>query len=90
MKSENIEKAADLLAKRREMQALRSTLIAKPSHELGLYASDGDGTMYEDFKITNEMGRGLLDIAIDANSNALAMIGVEELERRKWKRRGAK
>lgn len=78
MNSTQIEKAAMLLTKRREMQALRSWLIAKPSHELGLYASDGQGTMHEDFHVSNELGRIFLSIAINTNSDALTEIGVEE------------
>lgn len=78
MNSKKIKEAAELLAKREEMHALRSYLVAKPSFKLGLYAADGGGTMYEDFHVSNELGRGLLNMAINSNSEALAQIGVEE------------
>jgi hypothetical protein len=41
--------------------------------------------MYDDLKMSNEMGIGLLQIAMDANSNALRDLGVEEFLSREQK-----
>ena len=78
MKSSQIKQAAELLEKREEMLALRAHRVTKPSYKLGLYAKDGQDTMHGLFSVSNELGRGLLNIAIEANSKALAELGIEE------------
>lgn len=80
MNTVDIRKAAALLEARRDMQNLLSRLRTSPSNKIGLYASDPkeDSTMYDDIKLSNEMGVGLLQIAMNANSDALKELGVEE------------
>jgi hypothetical protein len=53
MNCEQIEKAAALLSKRRELQDLLSRLRTTPSNKIGLYASDPNevDTMYHAYPV---------------------------------------
>ena len=83
MKSEDVKFAAQLLNKRAELAALRSRLVTHPSFRLQLCAvkgEEGDGTLYDDLTVSNELGRGLVEIAFQAAFSALRDLGIDEFQ----------